>query len=162
MDYSIWGFLVLYQLPELAHIHAHWVGDAIEPSHLLLPSSPLAFNLSQHQGLFQWMSFSHQVAKYWSFSISPLNEYSGWISFRTNWLNFLTVQGTTRVFSSTTTGSINSLVFSHITKWNYIRSVFKNVKSAAWYLFVNMTFLPSSLFRKWFLCSSKSQLEGKE
>ena len=55
-------FLVLHCLPELAQIHVHWVGDAIQPSHPLLSPSP-AFSLSQHQGLCQWVSSSHQVAK---------------------------------------------------------------------------------------------------
>ena len=48
---------------ELAQTHVHWIGDAIQPSHPLSPSSPPAFNLSQHQGLFKWVSYSHQVAK---------------------------------------------------------------------------------------------------
>ena len=58
------------------------------------PSSP-AFNLSQRQGIFQWVSSLHRVAKYWSFSfnISPSNEHSGLISFRTDWLGLLAVQG---------------------------------------------------------------------
>jgi len=49
------------QLPELAQTHVHQVGDAIKPSHPLSPPFPSAFNLSQHQGLFQWVSSSHQV-----------------------------------------------------------------------------------------------------
>ena len=70
-------------LGEVAQIHVHWVGDDIQPSHALPPPYSLAFNLSQHQGLFHWVSSSHQVAKHWnfSFSISPSNEYSGFISF---------------------------------------------------------------------------------
>ena len=52
MDYSTQGFPVLHHLPKFAQIHAHWVGDAIQPSHPLLYPSPPAFNLSQHQGLF--------------------------------------------------------------------------------------------------------------
>ena len=51
-----------YQLPKLAQTHIHRVSDAIQPSHLLLSPSPPAFNLSQHQGLFQWGSSSHKVA----------------------------------------------------------------------------------------------------
>ena len=59
MDCSTPDFPFLYQLPELAQNHVHWVGDAIQPSHPL--SSPsLALNLSQHQGLFKWVSSSHQ------------------------------------------------------------------------------------------------------
>ena len=51
------------KLPELAQTHVHPVGDAIQPSYPLSSPSPLAFNLSQHQGLFQWVSSSRQVAK---------------------------------------------------------------------------------------------------
>ena len=63
MDCSTPGFPVHHQLPELAQTHVHWVSDTIQPSHPLLSPSPPAFNLSQHQGLFQWISSSHQVAK---------------------------------------------------------------------------------------------------
>ena len=52
------------------------------------------FQFSQQQGLFQWVSSLYQVAKYWSFSIGPSNEYSGLISFRMDWLDLLAVQGT--------------------------------------------------------------------
>ena len=87
---------VHHQLPELTQTHVHQVGDAIQPSHPLSSPSPPAFNLSQHQGLFQWVSSSHQVAKVldFSFSISPSNEYSGLSSFRMDWLDLLVVQGT--------------------------------------------------------------------
>ena len=61
MDCSVPGFSVLHYLPELAQTHVHWVGDAIQPSHPLSSPSPPAFNLSQHQGLFKWVSSSHQV-----------------------------------------------------------------------------------------------------
>ena len=63
MDCSTTGFPVLHYPPELAQTHVHWVGDAVQPSHPLSPPSPPTFNLSQHQGLFQWVSSSHQVAK---------------------------------------------------------------------------------------------------
>ena len=63
MDCSTPGFPVLHYLPDFAQIHVRWVGDAISPSHPLQPSFPFAFNLSQHQGLFQWVSSSHQVVK---------------------------------------------------------------------------------------------------
>ena len=67
MDCSMPGLPVHHQLLELTQTHAHWVGDAIQPSHP--PSSTSAFNLSQHQGLFQWVSSSHQVAKVLEFQI---------------------------------------------------------------------------------------------
>ena len=63
MDCSMPGFLVLHNLPELAQIHVHWVGDSIQPSRPLSSPSPPTFNLSQHQSLFQWVSSSHEVAK---------------------------------------------------------------------------------------------------
>ena len=69
MDCSTPGVPVHYQLPELAQTHVHRVGDAIQPSHPLSSPSPSAFNLSQHQGLFQWVSYSHQVAKVLEFQL---------------------------------------------------------------------------------------------
>ena len=63
MDCSIPGFPVHHQLSELAQTHVHQIGDAIQPSHPLLSPSPPAFNLYQHQGLFQLVTSSHQVAK---------------------------------------------------------------------------------------------------
>ena len=57
------SFSVHHQLPELAQTHVYLVGDAIQPSHPLWSSSPPAFSFLQHQGLFQWVSSSHQMAK---------------------------------------------------------------------------------------------------
>ena len=86
MDYSRPGFPVHHHLPEVDQTHVHRVGDAIQPSHPLSSPSPPALNLSQHQGLFQGVNSSLQVAKElelkFSFSVSPSSEYSGFISFR--------------------------------------------------------------------------------
>ena len=60
---SMAGLPVHHQLPESTQTHVHWVGDAIQPSHPLSSPSPSALDLSQHQGLFKWVSSSHQVAK---------------------------------------------------------------------------------------------------
>ena len=68
MDCSTPGLPVHCQLPEFTQTHVHWVGDAIQPSHPLLSPSP-AFSLSQHQGLFQWVTFLHQVAKVLEFKL---------------------------------------------------------------------------------------------
>ena len=89
------GSPVIHCLPEFAQICVHWVSDAVQPSHPLLPP-PFDFNLSQHQGLFQWVSSSHQVADVLELqlSISPSSEYSGLISFRIGWFDLLTAQGT--------------------------------------------------------------------
>ena len=84
------------QLSESTQIHVHWVGDTIQPSHPLSSPSPPAFNLSQHQGLFQWVSSSHEVAKvlefqlqHQSFQRTPRTD-----SFRMDCLDLLAVVGT--------------------------------------------------------------------
>ena len=105
MNHSTPGFPVHHQLPESTQTHVHWVGDAIQPAHPLSSPFPPAFNLSHHQGLFKWVSSSHQVAKVleFSFSISPSNKYSGLISFRTDW-GWISLQSKalSRVSSNTT------------------------------------------------------------
>ena len=96
VDCSMPGFPVHHQLLEPTQTHVHHVSDLIRPSHPLSSPSPPAFNLSQHQGLFQWVSCLHQVAKILELQlhISPSNEYSVLISFRMDWLDLLAVQGT--------------------------------------------------------------------
>jgi len=83
MDHSTPGFPIHHQLLELAQTHVHWVSDAIQPSHPLSSPSPPAFNLSQHQSLFQWISSSHQVAKVLEFQLQ--HQSFQWI-FRTDFL----------------------------------------------------------------------------
>ena len=99
VSYSLWphGLQHAHILHVLHHLlvfanYVHWVGDAIQPSHPLSSPSPPSLNLSQHQGLFQWVCSLHQVVKALaneSFSISPSKEYSGLISFRINWFDLL-------------------------------------------------------------------------
>ena len=69
MNHSTPGLPVHHQLPDFTQTHVHWVGDAIQPSHPLSSPSPSALNLSQHQGLFQWVSSSHLVAKVLEFQL---------------------------------------------------------------------------------------------
>ena len=102
MDCSTPGSSVLHYLPELAQIYVHWVSDAIKPSYPLSPPSPPALSLSQHQDLFQRISFLCCWPKYWSFSINPCNEYLGLISFRMDWLDLLVSPRDSGVFSNTT------------------------------------------------------------
>ena len=100
MDCSTPGLPVHHQLLEPNQTHVHWVGDATQPSHPLLSPSPPTSNLSQHQGLFQWVKSSHEVAKVLEFQLpmntqnwSPLG-WAGWTS--------LQYKGLSRVFSNTT------------------------------------------------------------
>ena len=109
MDYSTSGFPVHRQLPELAQTHTHWVSDAIQPSHPLSPPSALALNLSQHQGLFQWVGSSHQIAKVLELQLQ--HQSFQWMlrvfSFRK--FDFLAVQGT-----------LKSLLQHHIQKHQFV------------------------------------------
>ena len=104
MDCSMPGFPVHHQLLEFTQTHVHRVCDAIQPSHPLSSPFPPAFNLSQHQGLFQWVSSSHQVAKIGvsaSATVLPMNIQD---RFPLGWTGWIPVQfkGLSRVFSSTT------------------------------------------------------------
>ena len=103
MDCSMLGLPAHHQLPEFTQTHVHWVRDAIQPSHPLSSTSP-TFNISQHQGLFKWVSLN-QVAKVLgvsaSASILPMNTqdwsplgWTGWISLQS--------MGLSRVLSNTT------------------------------------------------------------
>ena len=124
MDCSTPGFPVFHYIPELAQTHVHWVSDAIQPS--LSSPSPPAFNLAQHQGLYNQSVLHIRWPKYWSFSfsISPSNEYSGLISLGLTGLISLQSKGLSRVFSNTIVlkhqffGTQLSLEFnSHIHTW---------------------------------------------
>ena len=96
MDCSTPGLFVHHQLPVLAQTHVHRVGHGVQQSHPLSSPLPPTFNLSQHQGLFKWVSSSHQVAKVLEFQLQhhPSKEYSRLTSFRMDWLDLLAVQGT--------------------------------------------------------------------
>ena len=109
MDCSTPGFPVHHQLPELTQTHVHGVSDAIQPSHPLSFASP-TFNLSQHQGLFKWLSSSHQVAKLLEFQLQYQSFRSGLISFRIDWLDLLAVPG-----------ALKSLLQHHSSKASILR-----------------------------------------
>ena len=96
MNHNTPGLPVHHQLPESTQTHAHWVSDAIQPSHPLSSPSPPAPNPSQHQGLFNESTLRTRWPKYWtfSFSISPSNKHQRLISFRMDWLDLLAVQET--------------------------------------------------------------------
>ena len=108
---------------ELAQTHVHWVGDAIQPSHPLSSPSPPAFDLSQHQGLFQWVSSSCQVAKVLEFQLQhqsfqwvlvlPMN-IQDWFPLGWTGLIFLQSKGLSKVLSNTTVQKHNSSALSFL------------------------------------------------
>ena len=104
LNCSTSGFSVLHHLLKFAQTHVHWVCDAIQPSHLchpllLLPSIFPSITVFSNKSALHIM-----WPKQWSFSFSicPSGEYSGLISFRIDWFDFLPVKGLSRVFSSIT------------------------------------------------------------
>ena len=116
MDYSMPGLPVHHWLPELAQTHIHQVSDTVQPSHPLSAPSPPAFSLSQHQGLFKWVSSSHQVAKVLELQLQ--HQSFQWI-FRTDFLLDLMVWSpcSPRDFQSSPTPqfkSINSSTLSFL------------------------------------------------
>ena len=122
MDCSTPVFPIHHQLPEPAQTHVHRLSDAIQPSHLfhsiLFPPSVFPSIRVFSSELVLCIRWS----KYWSFSfsISPSNEYSGLISFRVDWLDLLTVQGTLKSFlQHHRVQSINSLVLSFIVQLSH-------------------------------------------
>ena len=124
MNHSMPGFPVHHQLPEFTQTHVHWVSDAIQPSHPLLSPSLPALNLFQHQGLFKWVSSSHQVAKVLEFQLQhqSFQWTTGLISFRMDWLHLLAVQGT-----------LKSLLQHHSSKVSILRcSAFFTVQLDHW------------------------------
>ena len=103
MDCNMPGLPVPHHLLEFAQVRVRWIGDAIQSSHPLLPSSTFAFNLSQHQVAkvlklqptpLSWLFASGGQSISFSFSINPSNDYSGLISFRADWFDLLALQGT--------------------------------------------------------------------
>ena len=104
VDFSTADLPIHHQLKDFTQTHVHWVGDAIQPSHpLLIPSLP-NFNLSQHQGRFEWVSFSHEVAKVLEFQLWHQSFHQ---IFRTDCLemdslDLPSVQGLSKVFFNTT------------------------------------------------------------
>ena len=109
LDCSTPGFPVLHYLPEFAQIHVHWVSDALQPSHPLLPPAPLALSLSKHQGLSNELALAIQVAKVLKLQPQSFQQISGLISYRIDWFDLLAVQGT-----------LKSLLHHHSSKASFL------------------------------------------
>ena len=102
---------VHHQLPESTQTHVHWVGVAIQPSHPLLSPSPPALNLSQHQGLFQWVSSLRQVAKVLEFPLQH-QSFQWLISFRIDWLDLRALPQSCPFISSLRVNTILNMCLS--------------------------------------------------
>ena len=115
MDCNTTGFPVLHHLLELAQTHVHWVGDAIQPSYPLSFPSPPAFYLSQHQGLFKWVSSSYPRGQSIgaSASVLPMN-IQDW--FPLGWTGWISLQskGFSTVFSNNTVQKYQFFVLSFL------------------------------------------------
>ena len=94
MDCSTSGFPVLHPLLEFVQTHIQWAGDTIQPSHPLSSPSPPALNLSQHQGIFQWVSSSCRVAKVLKLQYQSFRWIFRLISFGIDWIDLFAVLGT--------------------------------------------------------------------
>ena len=121
MDSSTPDFPVHHQLLELAQTHVHWVGDAIQPSHPLSSPSHPVFNLSQCQGLFQWVSSLHQLAKILELQLQYECILTAWMNIQDCFHLGLTgsiplqskFKGLLRVFSNTVEHSSKSSIVWH-------------------------------------------------
>ena len=135
------GSSVLHYLPEFAQSHVHWVSEILQPSQPLSPASSPAFSLSQHQGLFQWVSSSHQVVKVSELQLQ--HQSFQWI-FRIDWFDLLAVQGT-----------LKSLLQHHSSKTSVLRhSPFFMVQLSHLYMTTGKTITLTkwTFVSKWCLC----------
>ena len=117
MDCSTPGLSVSHQLPKFAQVHVYCIGDAIQPSHPLTLSSPSALNLSQHQGLFQWIGSSHQVTRILELQLQ--HQSFRWVfrvDFLFDWLVWSPCcpRDSQESFPAPQLEGINSLVFYHL------------------------------------------------
>ena len=147
LDCSTPSLPVLHHFPEFTQTHVHSVGDAPQPSHPLSSPSPPAFNLSQHQGLFQWVSSSHEVAKVLEVSappsVLPMN-IQDWFPLELTNLISLQSKGLSRVFSNTT-----------VRKHQFFSaqsSLWSNSHIHTWLLEKLQLWLYGPLSAKWCLC----------
>ena len=129
MDGSTPGLPVPHHLPEFAQVHLHCIGDAVQPSHPLMPSSHSTLNLSQHQGLFCWVNSLYQMTKILEFQfqhpVFPMS-IQGWFPLRLTGLISLLSKGFSGVFSSTTVQRQHELrinLFFDIIKRQHFKSL---------------------------------------
>ena len=152
MNCSTPGLPVHHHLLEFTQTHVHLVSDAIQPSHPLSSPSPPAFNLSQYQGLFKWVSSSHgqSIGVSALASFLPMNIQD---SFPLGWTGLTSLQfkGLTRVFSSTT---IQKHQFLGIQKYGCRYNLYMMLISSffLFVLFMSLTIVCLLRYQKWRNC----------
>ena len=152
MDCSMSGLPVYHQLLEFTQIHVRWVGDAIQPSHPLLSPSLPAFNLSQHQGLFQWVCSSHQVAKVLELQLQhvlPMNIQDCFSLGWTGWI-FFSPRESQESSSTSQFQSINSSALSLLygTTLTSIYDYWKNIALTRWTFVGKVMSLPFNVLSR--------------
>ena len=115
MDCSTPDVPVHHQFLEFTQTHVHRVGDATQPSHPVSSPSPPTFNFPSIRIFSNESVLCIRWPKYWSFSISPSNEYSRLISFRNYWFDYLAVQGTLKSFLQH--GNSKASILGHSAAW---------------------------------------------
>ena len=159
MNHSTPGLPVHHQLPVFTQTHVHRVGDAIQPSHPLSSPSPPVPNPSQRQGLFKWISSSHQVAKVLEFqNISPSNEHPGLISFRTDWLDLLAVQGTLKSLLQHHSSKASILLHSAF----YTPNTWKNILWETVFFYLIKKRKSALQINRWYTSSSANDASAED
>ena len=148
--YNMPSLPVPHHIPEFAQVHIQGINNAFQPSHSLLPSSPSAFNLSQHQGLFQWVHCSpaslvgdQSIGASASTSVLPMS-IQGWFPLRLTGLISLLSEGLSRIFSNTTVWKYQF--------FNTLSSSWSSSHSCMWLLERPSPWLYGTLLAKWYLC----------
>ena len=145
------GFLVHHQLLEITQTHVHWVSDAFQPSHPLSSPSPPASNLSQHQGLFKWVSSSHQVAKVLVSASAPILPMNIQDWFPLGWTGWISLQpkGLSRVFSKITVQKAIVVLLTSPPSWTYLVLISLCHVLRLCLSFRDFALTPSYLFHFW-------------
>ena len=148
--YNMPGLPVPHHLPEFAQVHVQGIGNAFQSSHPLLPSSPSAFNLSQHQGLFQWVHCSptslvgdQSIGGSASASVLPMS-IQGWFPLRLTGLISLLSEGLSRIFSNTTVWK-HQFFNTPTSSWSSSHNCMRLLERPSPWLY-------GTLLAKWYLC----------
>ena len=148
MDCSMLGLTVPHHLLEFAQVHVHCISDANQPSHPLIPSSPSALNLSQHQGLFQLVGCSHQMTKILElqFQHQSFQQLFRLISLKIDWFDLLAVQRTFKNLLQHKCTYLCVCVCVCVCVYTYMPTIFR--KPHFWWVWVSSQSIINYLIQK--------------